>query len=788
MTRFCCSLLVDWSWRPVSVGLACVGLVAGMLSVAGAQDADPAAEEDQCIACHGNTDLWEGETLRLLVTPDHLAHDTHSLKGIKCQQCHGGNPNTINVREAHAEEDGFRTIATPADEPAFCGHCHANTEYLEGRGSKLRSDVIDRFWGSAHGKHLQATGGERAASCSSCHPYHQTRPASDPESSVHVAHLAQTCGKCHEQPLAQLTEGVHQHVGPKDPAGVGTILACTKCHTEDPHDTRSVKDSRSSMFLDHQIRVCGECHKKELEQYVISVHGTGLLKSGLSVTASCSDCHGGHNIFPRKDPRSRLHPTKVAKTCATCHRFIEERLQASVHGWGDSLDGLSDRVSPGGTSKQKPTCTSCHQGHDLPATGSLAFRNAAPDRCGECHTELRTQYGLSLHGQLADLGYGPAARCADCHGAHDIHKVTDPQSRVASGENRLATCQQCHPRANLNFARFNPHADHRNPTRHPFLHAVFLFMEILLISVFSFFGIHTALWLVRSLIHTMRHGRPKRLVPQAPAYQRFAPIHRILHGVVIVSFLGLALTGLPLKYSNQPWAQQLATALGGFGTTKVWHHLCGMITFGYFAVHLGWLASQIAKLRSQKVPWKTILLGPDSPVPNFRDLRELIAMFLWFFGIGVKPRFERWTYWEKFDYWAVFWGVGIIGLTGLVLWLPELFCRLMPGELINIAKVIHSEEALLATGFIFTIHFFNTHLRAEKFPMDMTMFTGMISDEEMAEERGDFMERMRREGKLEAIRSRVPNQRTMIILTILGAIALAVGILLLIGILSSFRA
>jgi cytochrome b subunit of formate dehydrogenase len=96
----------------------------------------------------------------------------------------------------------------------------------------------------------------------------------------------------------------------------------------------------------------------------------------------------------------------------------------------------------------------------------------------------------------------------------------------------------------------------------------------------------------------------------------------------------------------------------------------------------------------------------------------------WFVGLGPRPEYGRWTYWEKFDYFAVFWGIVVIGSTGLTLWFPVFFTQFLPGPFINVATIIHSDEALLATGFIFTVHFFNTHLRPEKFPMDTTIFTG----------------------------------------------------------------
>ena len=98
---------------------------------------------------------------------------------------------------------------------------------------------------------------------------------------------------------------------------------------------------------------------------------------------------------------------------------------------------------------------------------------------------------------------------------------------------------------------------------------------------------------------------------------------------------------------------------------------------------------------------------------------------------GPRPEFGRWTYWEKFDYFAVFWGMVVIGSTGFTLWFPEFFTLLFPGWMLNVATIIHSDEALLATGFIFTVHFFNTHLRPEKFPMDLVIFTGRMPVEEL---------------------------------------------------------
>ena len=132
---------------------------------AAAQPADDSAAENQCILCHANPDVWEKETLHLFVTPKDLADDIHWQKGLKCQDCHGGNPDTTNLREAHAIEDGFRVIESPKDIPDFCGHCHADAEYMQRYQPAAKTDQAARFWNSVHGRHLKEVGGKEAASC-----------------------------------------------------------------------------------------------------------------------------------------------------------------------------------------------------------------------------------------------------------------------------------------------------------------------------------------------------------------------------------------------------------------------------------------------------------------------------------------------------------------------------------------------------------------------------------------------------------------------------------------------
>jgi len=227
-------------------------------------------------------------------------------------------------------------------------------------------------------------------------------------------------------------------------------------------------------------------------------------------------------------------------------------------------------------------------------------------------------------------------------------------------------------------------------------------------------------------------------------FRRFNAYHRVLHVAMAVSFIGLVASGMPLKYSEAPWAAWLMKLLGGYQAAGLIHRLCAVVTFGYFAAHIGYVIYDIAVVRK----FKFNPLGPESMVPWIKDLEDIYHNFRWFLGQGPRPQLDRWTYWEKFDYWAVFWGVGMIGVSGLFLWFPELFGRIFPGWAFNIATVIHSDEALLAAGFIFTIHYFNTHLRPEKFPMDPVIFTGTLSVKELEHERPLEYQRLREENKL----------------------------------------
>ena len=230
-------------------------------------------------------------------------------------------------------------------------------------------------------------------------------------------------------------------------------------------------------------------------------------------------------------------------------------------------------------------------------------------------------------------------------------------------------------------------------------------------------------------------------------FVRFTRSQRALHACMIVSFLTLATTGLTLKFSYTGWAVLLSRLLGGFQTAGYIHRTAALLMFGVFSMHL---YSLYRLKKNEYKSWRAMLLGPNTMLPTRQDLKQFLATMKWFLGRGPRPQYGRWTYWEKFDYFAVFWGIAVIGATGLTLWFPIFFTRILPGQFLNIATIIHSDEALLATGFIFTVHFFNTHLRPEKFPMDTTVFTGHMPLAELKRDKPLEYEALVASGKLEA--------------------------------------
>lgn len=552
--------------------------------------------------------------------------------------------------------------------------------------------------------------------------------------------------------------------------------SCNSCHWDITDVKEHVKAKGARIHAEPVT--CHRCHKKEGAEHYASAHFINDVQ--------CKDCHTNiHEITPWKGDK-----TRVIQKCTTCHS--DDGYSESVHG-ESVLAGNPDSAA----------CHDCHGLHKIPILKGddpkiVQFRKEFhTEVCQKCHADkemmernkvflIATQtYYESYHGKVEHLGYPRlVAGCADCHSFHSILPRDNPKSTI-SDERLIETCRKCHPRANANFVKWIAHATHNDPEQYPILYWTFIIMTLLLLAVFGVFWIHTFLWW-RKDFWEKRELRakgiffPHNLRPEEAGliYRRFSPFDIVLHFTMMVTFIGLVLTGLPLKFSHAPWAPGLMHFLGGAEIAGLIHRICAGITFGYFITANIYIFYFLffKKLPGNPNPLQR-LFGPDSLCPRWKDIKDIIGMIRWFFNKGPKPQFDRWTYWEKFDFLAVYWGMFAIGLSGLMLWFPEFFTIFLPGWVLNIAAIVHSDEALLASGFIFTVHFFNTHFRPSKFPIDTVIFTGRFPKYELVEERPEQYKRLVAEKRLETYRDKYPSVWTDLFSNIIGFAMLAIGIL-----------
>ena len=717
-----------------------------------------------CTNCHNSHDVLR-HTDRNSPTSRGKLVSTCSVCHAKIEDLHkkivsignssSGNSSLPECGGCHALHAKRKVFPDETFSDDYCLSCHnASSKLKSGITDSLRVNMIE-LDSSSH-KNLH---------CIECHS--NVSKKHDPVCAVSGK---VNCATCHSKVVAVYNSSIHGVLHAK---GESAAPVCTDCHGT--HGTRGKNDPASPVSRLHQINLCGQCHKEggkaEIrnpqtngmwEKYTQSIHGQGALNSGLVVTAVCTDCHTTHGERNASDSLSSVSRINIVQTCSRCHQGIYEKFSTSVH---------SPLVTK--TTKTLPVCSDCHPLHNISRVNEDAFRQQILGQCGKCHSDVSETYFETYHGKKSRLGSNHAAKCSDCHGSHMIFALSDPRSTLSKA-NIVQTCKQCHAGSNKGFAGYLPHATYRDKKKYPILFYSFWGMSALLFATFGFFGIHTMLWIPRSIRERLKK-RPHGVALNGKWVKRFPAYYRVLHVFVIISFLGLALTGMALKFSDQNWAMTISRFMGGIYVNGVIHRLCAIITFGYFSAHI---IELFVRMRREKQKFIDFIFLKESMVPTLRDAKEFWQSIVWFVGLGPRPTYGKWTYWEKFDYFAVFWGVMIIGSTGLMLWFPEFFTRFLPGWFINIATIIHGDEALLAVGFIFTIHFFNTHFRPDKFPMDMVIFTGRVPFEVFAEERPRELEELLAQNRLETLYMDPPSKQLIIVARIFGITALVTGLIL----------
>ena len=552
--------------------------------------------------------------------------------------------------------------------------------------------------------------------------------------------------------------------------GLQVKVSCVECHESQWKSAQLENRAKESERMGVVVQ--------QIDRYMKSIHARPSREDQSRTNATCYNCHDAHYVYPPGSEGRAEWRLNIPNTCGKCHAKQREEYAKSVHGKAV----LEDK------NQYAAICSDCHSTHDVESPAKASSKLAIVKNCGTCHADSLKTYTGTYHGQVGTLGYSYTAKCYDCHGSHGVQRVGDPASSVHPA-NRLNTCQKCHKDATQGFVTFDPHATTHDFARYPQVWLASKSMIALLAGVFLFFWSHTALWWYREYRDRQEHkSRPHvmtddTLQPQGRHFQRFGPIWRAAHLAFALSVMTLVLTGMSVLFAETAWAK---VVMGIFGSPKAAafaHRTAAAVMLGIFFLHLVFVVLRIGR-NLETWDW----FGPVSLVPNLQDLKDAVAMFKWFFGLGPRPMFDRWTYWEKFDYWAVFWGMAIIGGSGMMLAFPAATASILPGWMFNVATIIHGEEAILAAVFLFTVHFFNNHFRPDKFPLDTVMFTGAVPLEEFRREHALEYKRLVASGELSKHLVDAPSRPMTLGSKILGFSLIAAGLILLVLVLGGWIA
>lgn len=485
--------------------------------------------------------------------------------------------------------------------------------------------------------------------------------------------------------------------------------ACQSCHidiTEAPHPDG---------FKAKPV-TCAHCHAKASSSYEGSTHGIAHL-AGKPGTPDCSDCHGKHSIAHLGAPTSPLHHENLGATCGKCHSQVLKEVQESVHG-----KAMAQGI------REAPQCTDCHSDHKIEGLRTASPMKIAEQVCSRCHASERmnSKYSLpadrvktffeSYHGMAARLGSSRAANCASCHGYHSILPSSDPRSMVNKA-NMVTTCRKCHPEANENFVAGKVHFEETGGTDlggqiSGWVRRVYLALIVLVIGGML---AHNALVFWKKIL-LARKNKEKTVV-------RMSGSLRVQHLLLLTSFIALSVTGFALKFPDSA----LAWLVGSNETVRrVGHRFSAIVMLALAVYH----AIFCLATREGRKLVKDFL-------PTWKDFLDFFGNALYLLGVkSERPKFARFGYPEKAEYWAVVWGTGIMGLTGLIIWFKMGATEWMPRWVIDVATTIHYYEAVLAVLAIIVWHFYHVFFDPDIYPVNTAWLDGRVPEEWYREEHG----------------------------------------------------
>lgn len=677
--------------------------------------APPPNSDASCLDCHEDTTLVmkkAGKKVSLYVDKQHLATSAHA--SLNCVDCH----------------EDFDGESTPHRKPMVtvdCVSCHEKTPRKHAFHPRIAATPIPEG---------------KDTSCTECHGTHAVAAVKKPAFPFAGVGEAAACGRCHEKALAQFNASAHGRALTTKEANSPNCLTC--------HRRPVVPTSGALATLEQkleQTRQCESCHvgKRNVADQALrgtkfvtafdqSVHGAALA-AGKADAANCVDCHGAHEMNRAMVSNARLNRLHTAETCARCHDKVAAEFRDSVHASALMKGNLDS-----------PACTDCHGEHDIrKSTDPLSpvhKKNMAQEVCANCHASLRLtkKYGLASHTfqTFSDSYHGLASRggslevvnCASCHSSHRIKSQNDPTSTIHK-DNLAQTCGQCHPGANRRFTVGSVHVSPETASGKgggdPILHLIATLYVVLIVGVVGGMFFHNALDFFRKIRRKLaiQKGQIHEEHVAHRLYLRMTVHERCQHGVLVLSFVLLVVTGFMLRYPEAWWVVALRNLSSGvFEWRSLAHRVAGVVLLVAGAWHCGYLAFT--------TPGRKLFLDL---LPRWRDVTDPLGVLKYNLGLSpTKPQFPRFSYIEKAEYWALVWGTVLMGITGVVLWFENTSMGLFSKLGFDISRTIHFYEAILATLAIIVWHLYFVVFNPDVYPMNLSWLTGRMSEKELLEE------------------------------------------------------
>ena len=528
-----------------------------------------------------------------------------------------------------------------------------------------------------------------------------------------------TCAECHADAQQAYAHSLHSTAKP----GAAQAANCQDCHGG-AHEILAAADDKSPVNHANSPATCGRCHGQKFLMesngesgqpfisYQQSVHGLAIEK-GSKKAAVCTDCHGSHEILPANNAKSPIYKFNVPSTCGKCHGTVQQTFDESIHGQAIARgNGLA------------PVCTDCHGIHSIKAhidpNSSVSEQNIARTTCARCHEGVRLsqEFGVaggrvstyldSYHGLASEGGSVVVANCASCHGVHNILPSSDPRSTINKA-NLDATCGQCHKGVTQKFTLTKVHGD-GSKSKDIGSIAVrwvrWFYLALILLVIGAMFLHNAIIW--------QSKARALRAV-QNPMMTRMSTNQRWQHLILLSCFIILVITGFALKFPNS-WIAELLGNGNGERLRSIIHRVAGVILIAAGVYHIFYLVITKEGRR---------LICDFAPRP--KDAFDAWATMRYYLGLGgEKPKFGRFNYAEKAEYWALVWGTALMAVTGVMMWAKVWVGDLLARWWVDVATAIHFYEAILATLAIVVWHFYQVFFDPDVYPMNWAWWDGKM--------------------------------------------------------------